>query len=69
MRKELGREVQQLGAECPARDERVGLVLPMANTDAMLVNLEHISAKVLKQRGIQPSDCKNLQISYCHHFH
>ena len=34
------------GAVCPSRDEAVGLVLPIANTDAMLVHLEHISAKV-----------------------
>lgn len=31
---------------CPARDEAVGLVLPAANTEAMLVHLEHISMKV-----------------------
>jgi len=34
------------GAVCPARDEAVGLVLPAANTEAMLVHLEHISMKI-----------------------
>ena len=34
------------GAVCPARDEAVGLVLPVANTEAMLVHLEHISMKI-----------------------
>lgn len=38
------------GAVCPSRDEAVGLVLPVANTDAMLVHLEHISAKVPEGR-------------------
>jgi transposase len=38
------------GAVCPTRDEAVGLVLPVANTDAMLVHLEHISAKVPQGR-------------------
>ena len=33
------------GAVCPARDEAVGLILPYANTDTMLIHLEHISAK------------------------
>ena len=34
------------GAVCPVRDEAVGLVLPAANTEAMLVHLEHISMKI-----------------------
>jgi transposase len=34
------------GAVCPARDEAVGFVLPAANTEAMLVHLEHISMKI-----------------------
>lgn len=34
------------GAVCPIRDEAVGLVLPAANTEAMLVHLEHISMKI-----------------------
>ena len=38
------------GAVCPSRDEAVGLVLPIANTDAMLVHLEHISAKIPEGR-------------------
>jgi len=38
------------GAVCPTRDEAVGLVLPIANTDAMLVHLEHISAKIPEGR-------------------
>ena len=38
------------GAVCPSRDEAIGLVLPVANTDAMLVHLEHISAKIPKGR-------------------
>ena len=33
------------GAVCPARDEAVGLILPYANTDTMLIHLEYISAK------------------------
>ena len=33
------------GGVCPSSDEAVGLVLSIANTDAMLVHLEHISAK------------------------
>lgn len=38
------------GAVCPARDEAVGLVMPVANTDAMLVHLEHISLKIPEGR-------------------
>jgi len=38
------------GAVCPARDEAVGLVLPVANTEAMLAHLEHISAKIPEGR-------------------
>jgi len=38
------------GAVCPARDEAVGLVLPVANTDAMLIHLEHISATIPEGR-------------------
>ena len=38
------------GAVCPSRDEAVGLVLPVANTDAMLVHLEHISATIPEGR-------------------
>lgn len=38
------------GAVCPSRDEAVGLVLPIANTAAMLVHLEHISAKIPEGR-------------------
>ena len=34
------------GAVCPALDKAVGLILPVANTDAMLVHLEHISAAI-----------------------
>jgi hypothetical protein len=34
------------GAVCPVRDEAVGIVLPVANTEAMLVHLEHISMKI-----------------------
>ena len=34
------------GAVCPARDEAVGLVLPAANTEAMLVHLKHISINI-----------------------
>lgn len=34
------------GAVCPGRDEAVGLVLPTANTEAMLVHLENISIKI-----------------------
>ncbi len=33
------------GAVCPTRDLAVGLVLPTANSYAMKVHLEHISAK------------------------
>jgi len=36
------------GAVCPARDEAVGIVMPYVNTEAMLIHLEHISAKVEK---------------------
>lgn len=38
------------GAVCPGRDESVGLVMPYANTHAMLIHLEHISAKIPKGR-------------------
>lgn len=38
------------GAVCPARDEAVGLILPYANTDTMLIHLEYISAKIPKGR-------------------
>lgn len=34
------------GAVCPARDEAVGLVMPFVNTEAMLIHLKHISAKI-----------------------
>ena len=34
------------GAVCPVRDEAVGLIMPAANTEAMLVHLEHISRKI-----------------------
>ena len=34
------------GAFCPSRDEAVGLVLPYANTNAMLAHLKEISATV-----------------------
>ena len=38
------------GAVCPSRDEAIGLVLPHVNTEAMLIHLEHISAKVAEGR-------------------
>ena len=38
------------GAVCPARDEAVGLVMPVVNTEAMLVHLEHISLKIPEGR-------------------
>jgi transposase len=38
------------GAACPVRDEAVGLVMPYVNTEAMLIHLEHISAKIPKGR-------------------
>ena len=38
------------GAVCPALDKAVGLILPVANTDAMLVHLEHISAEIPEGR-------------------
>lgn len=38
------------GAVCPARDEAVGLVMPVVNTEAMLVHLEHISVKIPEGR-------------------
>jgi transposase len=38
------------GAVCPARDEAVGLILPYANTDTMLIHLAYISAKIPKGR-------------------
>lgn len=34
------------GAVCPVRDEAVGLIMPAANTEAMLVHLEYISRKI-----------------------
>lgn len=38
------------GAVCPAKDEAVGLVMPIVNTEAMLVHLEHIAAKIPEGR-------------------
>lgn len=38
------------GPICLSRDEAVGLVFPYANTDIMLIHLEHISAKIPKGR-------------------
>lgn len=38
------------GAVCPAKDEAVGLIMPTANTDAMIVHLEHIAAKIPEGR-------------------
>ena len=38
------------GAVCPARDEAVGLILPYANIDTMLIHLEHISAQIPRGR-------------------
>lgn len=38
------------GAVCPGKDEAVGLVMPAVNTEAMLVHLEHISAKIPERR-------------------
>jgi transposase len=38
------------GAVCLARDESVGIIMPYVNTEAMLIHLEHISAKVQKGR-------------------
>ena len=38
------------GAVCPARDEAVGLILPYANTDTMIIHLEYISAKIPEGR-------------------
>lgn len=34
------------GAMCPARDEALGLVLPVANTEAMALHLQAISERV-----------------------
>src|ERR1700722_3453714 len=42
--------VYLFGAVCPARDEAVGLVMPSVNTEAMLIHLEHISAKIPEGR-------------------
>ena len=42
--------VYLFGAVCPARDEAVGLVMPVVNTKAMLIHLEHISAKIPEGR-------------------
>lgn len=58
MRQELVKFRQQqfeyayniFGAGCSARDETIGLVMPHVNTDAMLVHLDRISAKVPKGR-------------------
>jgi transposase len=38
------------GAVCPGKDEAVGLVMPVVNTEAMLVHLEHISLKIPEGR-------------------
>jgi transposase len=38
------------GAMCPARDEAVGLVLPVANTEAMTLHLQAISERVPEGR-------------------
>lgn len=38
------------GAVCPERDEAVGLVMPSVNTEAMLIHLEHLSAKIPEGR-------------------
>ena len=38
------------GAVCPGKDEAVGLVMPTVNTRAMLVHLEHISARIPEGR-------------------
>ena len=38
------------GAVCPVRDEAVGLVMPTANTEAMLMHLEHISINIPEKR-------------------
>lgn len=38
------------GAVCPARDEAVGLVLPVVNTESMIIHLKHISDRVLEGR-------------------
>jgi transposase len=38
------------GAVCPAKDEAVGLVLPVANTQAMLEHLKELSRHVPKGR-------------------
>lgn len=38
------------GAMCPARDEAVGLVLPVANTEAMALPLQAISERVAEGR-------------------
>jgi transposase len=38
------------GAVCPAQDQAVGLVLPVINTEGMLIHLEHISSKIPEGR-------------------
>lgn len=38
------------GAFCPSRDEAVGIVLPYANTSAMLKHLEAVSQSIPKDR-------------------
>lgn len=38
------------GAVCPANNEAVGLVMPIVNTHAMKLHLEHISARVPEGR-------------------
>lgn len=38
------------GAVCPSSGESVGLVMPYANTHAMLIHLEHMSTKIPKGR-------------------
>lgn len=38
------------GAVCPARDLAVGLIMPTANTDVMLIHLEHIAASIPNER-------------------
>jgi transposase len=38
------------GAVCPKTNQSVGLVLPVANSDAMLIHLEEISKNIPKDR-------------------
>ncbi|MGE3954178.1 MAG: IS630 family transposase [Parachlamydiales bacterium] len=42
--------VYLFGAVCPQRDEAVGLVMPGVNTEAMLLHLQLVSAKIPKGR-------------------